>query len=191
MPPEEWSIGQSAPSCTGCGKVFVPKDVRFSALYKGEAKLVRKDYCPACWAKTERGSEISFWKGTVPEPEEGDDKKKRRAKLEVDAETLFEILKTNGDSPDPARRRFRFVVALLLVRKKKLKLSRIERRTTQDGHVEDVLILARTGRGAGQVLEVADVKMSEQEMLAAQEEVEHLIAGAEVPPALPAEGGSV
>jgi len=182
LPPEEWTVERSAGLCATCARAFAPKDVRFSALYKEKAGLVRKDYCAACWGVAPRGAEIGFWRSVVPEPEELEEKKKRRADAALSTDTLFEILGETAGSSDPERLRFRFVVALLLMRRKKLKLVQLARRKVEGGQEEDVLVLARTGRGRFKPIEVVDVKMSEQDMLAAQDEVERLLTLSGPPP---------
>ena len=73
--------------------------------------------------------------------------------------------------------RFRFVIALMLLRKKRLKLVEIGPRPKPDGEGErDALVLRETGRGGRREFEIADVKMSEEEMIAAQDEVGTLLA---------------
>lgn len=179
MPPEQWNVEKRSPACAGCAKGFVPGDVYFGALYQeGEGQeeaegVVRKDYCPECWKEKRGGGEFSFWKGVVPEPEE-EDARKKRLDARLDSDALLDCLRTMEDSPDPARRRFRFAVALLLMRKRRLKLLKIARGPlAEDGGA--VLVLAETGRGKRARYEIADVKLSEGEIGSLQEEVGRLL----------------
>ena len=174
MAAEKWELEKGAGACASCGREFAPGDARLSGLYAEEGALRRRDYCAGCWDKR-TPAEFSFWRTVVPEPEEVEDKRRSRAKL-IDADTLFDILRDTPDSTDPQKTRFRFVIALMLMRRRKLKLVSIGRRKAPDGSgVRDVLVLKRTGRGQKQTFDVADVKMSEEEMVSAQDEVGALL----------------
>ena len=175
MSADQWGFDRGAGACARCGREFKPGEVRGSALYDEGATLVRRDYCAECWEKRTPG-EFSFWRTVVPEPEEEEEGRKRRFSRAIDADTLFDILRDTPDSTDPRKMRFRFVIALMLMRRKKLKLVSIARRKAAEGPgTRDVLVLKRTGRGHKQTFDVADVKMSEEEMIAAQDEVGALL----------------
>ena len=184
MAAEEWKVGKSTGACASCGGELRPGDIRHSGLYAEGGELVRRDYCAECWDKRtvvsipadeKLGQEFSHWRTIVPEPEEVEDKKRKLSKL-IDTETLFEILRDMLDSTDPRKMTFRFVVALMLMRRKKLKLVSIARRPAPDGSgTREVLVLKRAGRGRKQTFDVADVKMSEEQMVSAQDEVGALL----------------
>lgn len=174
MAAEKWDVEKGAGACASCGREFVPGDVRRSGLYAEEGALVRRDYCDGCWGER-TPAEFSSWQTVVPEPEEVEDKRRSRAKL-IGADTLFDILRDTPDSTDPQKTRFRFIIALMLMRRRKLKLVSIARRKAPDGSgMRDALVLKRTGRGQKQAFEIADVKMSEEEMGSAQDEVGALL----------------
>jgi hypothetical protein len=183
---EQWKVDRSAGACASCEKALGPGDTRFSALYEepgdqnqqdDQSTLVRRDFCADCWPARQGGGEFSFWRMVIPEPEEdeNDDGKRRRSKL-IDTDTLLDILRDTPDSADPQKARFRFVIALMLMRRKKLKFVSIGRGPAPDGSgPRDVLVLKMAGKGQKQTLEIADVKMSEEEMISAQDEVGTLI----------------
>jgi len=171
-----WTFSGRTGSCAACQKQFVVGDALFSALYQEQGEFIRKDYCESCWPASRSGDQFSFWRSVVPEPEEVE-KKKRRLDAMLNPETLLEVLKEMPDDPDPAKRRFRFVLSLMVMRRKKLKLLQIARRKAASGEgTEDFLIMQTTGRAKKQRFEIADVKMTEDEMIAAQDEVGRLLA---------------
>lgn len=184
MAAEQWKVERSAGACASCEKALGPGDTRFSALYDGQdeqseqdeqSALVRRDYCADCWPAKQGGGEFSFWRMVIPEPEEEEDGKRKLSRL-IDTDTLLDILRDTPDSADPQKKRFRFVIALMLMRRKKLKLVSIGRRPAPDGSgPRDVLVLKMAGKGQKQTLDIADVKMSEEEMISAQDEVGELI----------------
>ncbi len=174
MAADKWDLEKGAGACASCGREFVPGDARLSGLYAEEGALVRRDYCEGCWGKR-TPAEFSFWQTVVPEPEEIEDKRRSLSKL-IDADTLFDILRDTLDNTAPQKTRFRFVIALMLMRRRKLKLVSIGRKKApDDSEMRDVLVLKRTGRGQKQTFDVADVKMSEEEMVSAQGEVGALL----------------
>jgi hypothetical protein len=188
--PEEWkSIAGASEACVECRKGFTPGDELTSALYQEGDGFVRRDFCPSCWearaggdvelpsdgADGRGGDHFSFWRRVVPEPEDEEARKKRRLEAMLNPIVLFDIFKEMADHPDAARRRFRFVLALMLMRRKKLRFISIGKRKMADGE-QDVLMLKQAGRGARLTFDVVDVKMGEEEMIAAQDEVEKVLA---------------
>ena len=172
--PEEWDrISRLQRTCVECSKVLDPGDALFSALYLEENLFVRRDRCPECWEPQKGGGEFSFWRTVVPEPEDPA-RKKRRIDAMLDPQVLFDVFREMTDDPDPRKRRFRFVLALMLVRRKKLKFVSIAKRAMADGQ-QDCLVLKQKGRGARLSFDVVDVRLSEEEAVAAQQEVGQLL----------------
>jgi hypothetical protein len=173
LPQEYDRISRLERVCTDCAKAFEPDDELFSALYLEDNLFVRRDRCPECWATHKGGGEFSFWRTVVPEPEDPA-KKKRRIDAMLDPQVLFDVFREMTDDPDPRKRRFRFVLSLMLVRRKKLRFVSIAKRKMADGQ-QDCLVLKQRGRGARLTFDVVDVKLSEEEAVAAQQEVGQLL----------------
>jgi len=172
--PEEWkSIPRNERVCAECAKAFEPGDALFSALYLEDNLFVRRDRCPDCWGPRRGGGEFSYWRTVVPEPEDPA-KKKRRIDAMLDPQVLFDVFREMTDDPDPRKRRFRFVLSLMLVRRKKLRFVSIAKRKMADGR-QDCLVLKQKGRGARLSFDVVDVRLSEEEAVAAQQEVGQLL----------------
>ncbi len=172
--PEEWkSIPRTERVCAECSKAFEPGDALYSALYLEDNLIVRRDRCPGCWAPRKGEAEFSFWRTVVPEPEDPA-KKKRRIDAMLDPRILFDVFREMTDDPDPGKRRFRFVLSLMLVRRTKLRFVSIAKRKMSDGQ-QDCLVLKQKGRGARLTFDVVDVKLSEEEAVAAQQEVGQLL----------------
>lgn len=126
-------------------------------LFEQAGRFVRKDYAADAWQGAPEGA-IAHWSGRIPFT--GSAKKPT-----LDDDRLFECFEHLAEAGDPAKRNFRYVTALLLMRRKKLKFEDV--RTNPQGM--DVLIVkdARNGRR----YEVIDPKLSELEAEAVQEEV--------------------
>ncbi len=193
--PEGWDrISRLERTCMECAKVLDPGDALFSALYLEENLFVRRDRCPECWEPRRGGPEFSYWRTVVPEPDDPA-KKKRRIDAMLDPQVLFDVFREMTDDPDPRKRRFRFVLSLMLVRRKKLRFVSIAKRKMDDGQ-RDCLVLKQKGRGARLTFDVVDVKLTEEEAVAAQQEVGQLLVmggvgeASEVDAALAAQDGA-
>ena len=77
--------------------------------------LERRDYSIAAWEAGARPERLfSFWRTLVADPGE-------RRKLLVDDEVLMDLLHRLADDERPQRVAFRFVIALILMRKRQLR----------------------------------------------------------------------
>ncbi|MGN6368577.1 MAG: hypothetical protein ACTHN5_09980 [Phycisphaerae bacterium] len=88
--------------------------------------FLRIDFCESCWAAGKRpgGGEppltmFSFWKTIVPVPEQ-------KKKLLVDDSVLMDVFTRMEDKKEPQEIRFRFVLALILMRKRLLRYESTE-----------------------------------------------------------------
>lgn len=108
-------------TCSVCGQP-IPADQRFvAAVRETPQALQRLDLHEACWAASDRAGALGFWMATMPRPE-------AKKRLLVDDATLCEIFRRLGDSDEPAKQAFRFVLGLILMRKRLIafEASRVE-----------------------------------------------------------------
>lgn len=106
-----WKIEKRATACAGCEASFAPGTAVTSALYEEEGEFLRRDWCPGCAADEGRtGAPYSFWTAEIPEPEA----RKAAFDLGVAREFLGRLLQQR----DPERDSLRYLLALLLLRKR-------------------------------------------------------------------------
>ena len=87
--------------------------------------LKRLDVSAEMWEQGHRPEHLfGFWKTTVPEPDE-------KKKLFVDDAILMNLLQRLADATEPQRIAFRYVLALILMRKKFLRYDGSERREAE------------------------------------------------------------
>lgn len=127
----EYRIEVSSRRCEACGRAFQVNDVYYSAVVETEEenRFARQDFCPDCWKPD--GAYFSFWKTQVPEPQE-----ERRGPRLVDVERLMQLFQRLEDSEDEEAQRFRYVLALALMRKRRLRL--LESRRLRGGRGEEL-----------------------------------------------------
>jgi hypothetical protein len=150
---------QIQPNTRVCAVTGKPLDVGerfFTALLEEGDHFIRKDFSHGAWQGPPQHA-FSFWTGVVPP---ADDNRKPR----FDDDLLEECFHRLDGQTDPSRVNFRYVVALLLIRRRRLKF---EETITQDG-VEKIRV--RCAR-SGEQYEVINPRLSEEEMTQVQEEV--------------------
>jgi len=101
-------------ACTRCcvetGKILQPGEVYFSVLEVQEAETVRRDYSAEAWQEPASTS-LGWWRSRVPTKDE----KPKLAPTEVMLKLLTVL------AGKPAEAQFRYVLGLLLIRRRVLK----------------------------------------------------------------------
>lgn len=110
---DDWAISRSQGTCSETGVEFQPGQDYFAALVETEDGLLRKDYCADFWEK-EKPHVYYFWKTRLPDENE-------KKQIFIDDEMLMAFFERLGKDTDPEKINFRFVITLILMRKRKLK----------------------------------------------------------------------
>ena len=118
MTSPEWRINRREECCTTCGRPFGEGETFFSLLFLDPDRLRRADLCAACFAVPPAGAAV-FWR-TRRRPE-------RRSRLSVDFEAIEELFLALEGRSEERLRELRYLLALLLLRKKRLKLVGVRR----------------------------------------------------------------
>jgi len=150
--PKDYDIARPAGACLRCGRELQAGDEFMAVLAEADDQLLREDYCLSCWdgdgRKGPAGDVLGTWRTRVPRPKE----KKR---LFVDDDLLVNFFQRLADANSPAKMAFRYVLALVLMRKRLLVYDRTER--PDDGTEVWNMHL----RGSGQVCSMVDPKMDQ------------------------------
>jgi hypothetical protein len=94
---------------------LVPGEKFYTVLFEEGGRLVRQDYSSSAWRGAPHGA-FSFWSGTVPPPNEEN-------RPRIDDDLLMDCFQRLQAHQEPDRQRFRYVVALLLMRRKRLRFE--------------------------------------------------------------------
>jgi hypothetical protein len=127
MTAEEWDRKTGAPTgaCAACGLKLAPGAGYVAALLARDGGFVREDRCEACADAAAASGEgaLGVWRGKLGAP-------KGPLSRRLDFDTLIELFPRLDGRDDDASHRLRWVVALLLLRKKFLLQ---QSRETRDG----------------------------------------------------------
>jgi hypothetical protein len=116
----EYQIQASTRRCAESGRELSPGERYYSVLVNVSGTLVRKDFAAGAWHGPPPGA-FSFWAGRMPAAE----KRRRRP---VDDGLLVEYFQRLEGEDDVKQISFRYVIALLLMRRKRFQFeeARIE-----------------------------------------------------------------
>ena len=110
---EEWEINKPLGRCCGTDRKIEFGEEYFAALVETPQGLQRKDFCADYWQR-EKPSVYCYWKTKLPRPDE----KKQKF---IDDEMLIAFFERLGQEAEQEKINFRFVLALVLMRKRRLR----------------------------------------------------------------------
>lgn len=184
----DWKIAKATQACCLCRQPFGPGQAYYSALFQAQDSFSRQDYCAGCFQDKRPENVFYFWKATAPDQEAEARRAGHRRRPVVDIEYVFEFFKrleegaVSGQNSGAAQRlAFRYILALMLTRKKML---------VQDGRKAGAnggeIQVFREKRG-GQAHEVSVPALSPDEVTAVTAELGVLLGL--TPPAAPSAAG--
>ncbi len=110
---EEWEIDKPLGQCCGTGKKIEYGEEYFAALVETDEGLERRDFCADYW-ESEKPDVFCYWKSKLASPDE-------KKQIFVDDEMLMAFFERLGREKEQEKINFRFVLALILMRKRRLK----------------------------------------------------------------------
>ncbi len=147
--------------CAITGAALAPGALCYSAVIEKEGELTRLDYAATAWKGPPDGC-VGYWKTRIPLPVEN-----RKAVL--DPAALMSFFEQLSEEANPVHDRLRYVVALLLMQKRRLRLD-----GSRDLDGESWLQLSGLhGEGSW---EIRDYPLTEEEVFELQRELNARLA---------------
>jgi hypothetical protein len=110
---DEWEIDKPLGQCYGTGRKIEPGKEYFGALVETEQGLQRRDFCAEYW-NSEKPDAFCYWKTKlIPAGQ--------KKPIFVDDEMLMAFFRRLENETEQEKVNFRFVLALILMRKRCLK----------------------------------------------------------------------
>ena len=119
---QQWEVESASGVCRKTGRAFVEGEEFYTVLFEEGESFRRADFAADSWEGPPEGC-FCFFKSRRPV-------KEKKKKLLVDSEMLIGFFRRLEDETEPVRVQFRFVLALLLMRKR---LLQYESSATKDG----------------------------------------------------------
>ncbi len=146
----EGKIGTAQLTCTATGHVLAPGESFFSALVVNDRDFKRLDYCEDAWTTQDQTPFISWWKQKAPDSDH------QRKAFKLNAATLVQIFTNLKDARTRSQQCLAYVVALALVRARKLQFLDIQT-------LGDEQFLLIQNRSAGVVHRIRDPRLGPDE----------------------------
>ena len=153
----DYEIHGPARMCAATGRELKPGDRFHAVLTEQDGKLVRTDYAADAWPGAPPTA-VAHWAGRVPAAD-------KPRKPVVNDEVLLGCFDRLKDSADPDGLNFRYVAALLLMRRKRFRFEDAIR----DAAGRDVLLL-KDAKGWA-IHQVTDPRLTDDQIATVQVEV--------------------
>lgn len=145
----EWEINKPFGQCSGTGRKIEFGEEYFGALVETEQGLQRQDFCADYWDK-EKPAVFCYWRTKLPQSGQ-------KKQLFVDDQMLMAFFERLEKETEPEKIDFRFVLALILMRKRLLKYDAT--RTENDKEIWRLRIV-----GDKQTVEVINPHLDEEKI---------------------------
>ena len=122
---QDWRIDRRRDCCSACEQGFVDGGAYYSVLLVAPVGLERRDHCPSCFrGRTAQAGEeeIIFWRTRYL-------LEKRRG-LALDFDLVEQLFLALAARPEEGLSELRYLLSLLLLRKKRLKLVGVRRQSS-------------------------------------------------------------
>ncbi len=145
----DWEINKPLGQCYGTGREIEPGEDYFGALVETGEGLQRRDFCVDYW-ESEKPDVFCYWKTRLPHPNQ-------KKQIFVDDDMILAFFERLEKETEQEKVNFRFVLALILMRKRRLKYdaTRLE---------DDKEIWRLRIAGDKQIVEVVNPHLDEEQI---------------------------
>ena len=170
---KEYDITRTTGRCAACDREMQPGEEFVATVRQApddaDVQFLRRDLCLGCWGASEAEAAddpdvLGTWRSRVPAPRE-------KKKTFVDDEVLVGFFERLDGADEPAKVQFRFVLALILMRKKLL----VYDRSDVDGAGGDVWTMHF--RGADKPCKVIDPHLDEEQISSVSRQLGEVLEG--------------
>ena len=145
----DWEINKPLGQCSGTERKIEHGEEYFAALVETDEGLQRRDFCADYW-ESQKPDVFCYWKSKLPEPGQ-------KKQLFVDDQMLMAFFERLEKETEQEKINFRFVLALILMRKRILKYD--DTKTKNDQEIWHLRIV-----GEKQIVEVVNPHLDEEQI---------------------------
>jgi hypothetical protein len=148
--PGQYDLGRRTGKCSVCQQDLPPGTKVMAGLRETTEGFERLDTMIDCWPQVDKALLLAFWQTVVPTHD-------AKKKVFVDDAVLCELFERLKDTTEPSKLNFRFVLGLILMRKRMLAY---ESSREEDG--KDIWTVRF--RGKDERLDLLNPKLDEQQV---------------------------
>jgi hypothetical protein len=165
--PKSTKTGYDVPkpigTCSVCGETIPPESKFVTTVRETATGLERLDFSLKCWEGVDRSALLGFWHATMPQP--GEEKKK----IFVDDEVLSQLFERLADAQEPLKVQFRFVLGLILMRKRLIVYEGSRHEADRDYWIVRM-------KGKEEHLDLIDPKLNEQQVAEVSQQLGQILS---------------
>lgn len=172
MNSQEWNIKPRKPACDVCHAAFADRQPYMSRLTFTDQGYERFDFCMPCWTQSDqqRPEAVSIWKGVFETPAPRPEDPLKKENVETLLRGLMEV-------PDPAKAGVRYLLAIILERKRIL----IEKSVAAGKNGEATRVYEHRKTGESFIIEDPGLDFDKLEQV--ELEVKNMLSGRDPAPA--------
>lgn len=152
----DFNVRPVAKNCASTGEELPPGRPCWSVLIEQDGRIVRLDYSEKSWDGPPEGV-IGYWQSLVPD-------RTTSASTRLDTDSLFEYFQQLCESPNKVEQDYQYVLALLLMRKRRLILE-------ESITIDDLPALRLIGTGGEGPFDVMERDLSEAQIAELQNQL--------------------
>ncbi|HEY0008843.1 MAG TPA: hypothetical protein VGB55_08980 [Tepidisphaeraceae bacterium] len=157
-----YAVSRPEGRCSATGAAIAPGD-RFMALVRETATgIERSDFTLEAWPSVDKAGALAYWQCVMPTLDQA------KKKVFVDDEVLCSLFERLADAAETAKVHFRFVLGLILMRKR---LLAYEGSTSDAG--KDIWLVRMRGRT--EQLPLIDPKLDQEQMQAVSSQLGEIL----------------
>jgi hypothetical protein len=157
----QYEVGRPGGKCSVCNQDLLPGAKVMAALRETPVGFERLDISHECWPTFERKDLLAFWQTVIPQHE-------AKKKLFVDDQVLCELFERLKDTTDSPKLNFRFVLGLILMRKRMLVYE-----SSRDEAGQDVWTVRFKGREDR--LDLLNPRLNEQQVIEVSQQLSDIL----------------
>ena len=159
--PGEYHVARPGGICAVSGRAIQPGEKLMAAVRETPAGMERLDVALENWDGFDRTDLLAFWQTSMPAAE-------AKKKVFVDDEVLGTLFERLSEATEPAKVHFRFVLGLILMRKRLVIYE-----STRHDNSGDVWVVRMKGRD--ERLDLIDPKLNESQVLEVSQQLGQIL----------------
>lgn len=157
----QYEVGRPGGQCGVCGETLLAGTKIMASLRETPGGFERLDVSLECWPGFDRANLLAFWQTVIPHHE-------AKKKLFVDDGVLCELFERLKDTTEPPKLNFRFVLGLILMRKRMLVYESGREEAGKD-------IWSVRFRGKEDLLDLLNPRLNEQQVMEVSQQLGEIL----------------
>jgi hypothetical protein len=157
-----YAVARPEGKCSATGQPIVPGDKFMALVRETPTGIERSDFCLAAWPDVDKKDALAFWQTTMPTPDQ------TKKKVFVDDDVLMQLFERLADATETTKIHFRFVLGLILMRKRLLTYEGTDHKDGQDFWMVRV-------KKAAEAIPLADPTLDQDQMQAVSSQLGEIL----------------